>query len=55
MHPPRDDSLAKKSNFLGSNGILLSKLFWTTVIKNCSSVRENLLKFEAEGKNVEIY
>ena len=31
------------------NGILLSKLFWPTVRKNCSSDREKLLKFEAEG------
>ena len=30
------------------NGILLPKLFWTTVRKNCSSDRENILKFEAE-------
>ena len=30
-------------------GILLPKLFWPTVGKNCSSDRENLLKFEAEG------
>ena len=29
-------------------GILLSKLFWPTVRKNYSSVREKLLKFEAE-------
>ena len=32
-----------------SNGILLSKLFWLTVRKNCSSDREKLLKFDAEG------
>ena len=31
------------------NGILLQKLFWPTVRKNCSSDREKLLKFEAEG------
>ena len=30
-------------------GILLPKLFWPTVRKNCSSDREKLLKFEAEG------
>ena len=29
-------------------GILLSKLFLPTVRKNCSSDRENLLRFEAE-------
>ena len=32
------------------NGILLPKLFWPTVNKNCSSDREKLLKFEAEGR-----
>ena len=32
------------------NGILLPKLFWPTVRKNCSSDREKLLKFEAEGQ-----
>ena len=35
--------------FLDENGILLQKLFWPTVRKNCSSDREKLLKFEAEG------
>ena len=34
----------------GRNGILLSKLFWPTVRKNCSSDREKPLKFEAEGR-----
>jgi hypothetical protein len=28
---------------------LLSKLFWPTVRKKCSSYREKLLKFEADG------
>ena len=32
-----------------SNGILLPKLFWPTVRKNCSCDQENLLKFKAEG------
>ena len=32
------------------NGILLPKLFWPTVRKNCSSDRENFLIFEAEGQ-----
>ena len=32
------------------NGILLPKLFWPTVRKNCSSDQEKLLKFEAEGR-----
>ena len=31
-------------------GILLPKLFWPTVRKNCSSDREKLLKLEAEGR-----
>ena len=30
-------------------GIFLSKLFWPTLRKKCSSGREKLLKFEAEG------
>ena len=30
------------------NGILLPKLFWPNVRKNCSSDREKVLKFEAE-------
>ena len=30
--------------------ILLPKLFWPTVRKNCSSDWEKLLKFEAEGR-----
>ena len=32
------------------NGILLPKLFWPTVRKNCSTDREKLLKLEAEGR-----
>ena len=35
-------------------GILLLKIFLLTVRKNCSSDREKLLKFEAEGKIFEI-
>ena len=31
-------------------GILFPKLFWPTVRKNCSSDRERVLKFEAEGR-----
>ena len=34
------------------NGILLPKLFWPTVRKNCSSDREKLLKFEAEVREL---
>jgi hypothetical protein len=36
--------------FQNSLGILLPKLFWPTVRKNCSSDRKKLLKFEAEGR-----
>ena len=32
------------------NGIFVPKLFWPTVIRNFSSDREILLKFEAEGR-----
>ena len=31
----------------------LPKLFWPTVRNNCSSDRENFLKFEAEGQEFE--
>ena len=34
------------------NGILLPKLFWPTVRKNCSSDQENHFKFEAEGREL---
>ena len=30
--------------------IFLPKLFWPTVRKNCSSDREKVLKFQAEGQ-----
>ena len=36
-------------------GILLPKLFWPTVRKNCSSDQEKLLKFEAEGRVFSIF
>ena len=39
-----------KISFHFLNGILLPKLFWPTVRKNCSSDREKLLKFEAEDR-----
>ena len=39
-----------KMESLRGNGILLPKLFWHTVRKNCSSDREKLLKFEVEGR-----
>jgi hypothetical protein len=37
------------------HGILLPKLFRPTVRKKCSSDREKLLKFEAEGREFEIF
>ena len=37
------------SPFTKNNGILLPKLFWPTVRKNCSSDREKLYEFKAEG------
>ena len=42
-------------NVGGKNGILLPKLFWPTVRKKCSSDLEKLLKFEAEGREFEIF
>ena len=41
--------------FTQKNGILLPKLFEPTVRKNCSSDREKLLNFEAEGREFEIF
>jgi hypothetical protein len=38
------------SHILQANGILLPKLFWHTVRKNCSSNQEKLWKFKAEGQ-----
>ena len=35
----------------GNNDILLPKLFWSTVRKNCSSDQENVLKFKAGLKS----
>ena len=43
-------SFSSSSRFNFWNGILLPKLFWPTVRKNCSSDREKYLKFEAEGQ-----
>ena len=36
--------------YLTKNGILLQKLYIPTVRKHCSSDREKLLKFKAEGR-----
>ena len=41
---------AGRNPWVGFPGILLPKLFWPTVRKNCSSDREKLLKFETEGR-----
>ena len=38
-----------KQDWQDRNGILLPKLFWPTVRRNCSSDWEKLLKFEAEA------
>ena len=43
------DPLLKRTPSFCPNGILLWKLFWNTVRKNCSSVREKKMKFEAKG------
>ena len=45
-----DDYSIYDSQYGKKTGILLPKLFWTTVRKNCSSDREKLLKFKAEGQ-----
>ena len=42
--------VAIKKKFDNGNGILLPKLFCPTVRKNCSSDREKLFEFEAEGR-----
>ena len=51
---PLDNDVWKKSirhhHWVNKNGILLPKLFRTTVRKNCCSDREKLLKFKAEGR-----
>ena len=46
--PPETAHLEKPGTYYF--GILLPKLFWPTVRKNCSSDREKLLKFEAESR-----
>ena len=53
----KQEKIVKSLNIfdLARNGILLPKLFWPTVRKNCSSDREKPLKFEAEGQEFEIF
>ena len=43
-----DDYSIYDSQYGKKTGILLPKLFWTTVRKNCSTDRKKLLKIEAE-------
>ena len=43
-------SFAEGENERVANGILLAKLFWSTVRKKCFSDWEKILKFEAEGR-----
>jgi hypothetical protein len=62
-----DSVLHKKSYFFwctglanicfkySKNDILLPKLIWPTVRKNCSSDWEKFLKFEAEGREFEFF
>ena len=38
--------------WLNKNGVLLPKLFWPTVMKNCSSDQEKLFKFKVEGREI---
>ena len=47
-----DDYSIYDSQYGKKTGILLPKLFWTTVRKNCFTDREKLSKFEAEGQEV---
>ena len=42
--------IIRKCKYNAGIGILLPKLVWPTVRKNCSSDGEKLLKFEAEGR-----
>ena len=46
----RTNVLKWKCNAKTINCIFLPRLFWPTVEKKCSSDREKLLKFEAEGR-----
>ena len=47
-----EKEMLKNIYYSCKNGILLSKLFWPTVRKNCSNEWEKLLKFEAEGREL---
>ena len=43
-------TMAYQSLIASRNGILLPELFWPTLRKKCSSDREKLLEFKAEGQ-----
>ena len=45
-----DDYSIYDSQYGKKTGILLPKLFWTTVRKNCFTDREKLSKFKVEGR-----
>ena len=47
---PKLSTYLKRRYKCMNNGILLPKIFWPTVRKNCSSDWEKLLKFEADGQ-----
>ena len=49
-HPSSGHTNENGKIILMKIGILLPKLFWPTVRKNCSSDQEKLLKFKAEGR-----
>ena len=49
-----DQSIGLRQFIKDENGVLLPKLFWPIVRKNCSSDREKLLKFEAEAQQENI-
>ena len=42
--------MSEKKKIDRRNGILLPKLSWPTVRKNCCSDQDKFLKFEAEGQ-----
>ena len=48
---PKNGKKQKDLQEVTSNGILLPKLFWPIVRKNCSSDQEKLLKFKVEGRD----
>ena len=53
--PTKPGSFGNLFWLLKRRNVLVPKLFWPTVRKNCSGDREKLLKFEAEGREFAIY